>query len=192
MLAKDFIYEWESFKHEFKRRKGYYGISFMNGIHGAQNFKFNVTGGTETFVVANGDHDKNALSLTTCSKEFHIRFLEGTVGHSTDKYHWLEYAIRTGRFTHHSEQDMKMKKAIIALLNRFNIPYETYSSFGNTLICHSKLYCHSCKGSGVRAVRLTKTDVKRSIDSTCDYCDGMAMDININIQSLPGWGEFND
>lgn len=188
MLAKDVRYEWDTFKHEFKRRKGYYGISFMN--QGVQVFHFNQTGGKDALEINPKSHDQKALDITLMSREFHFRFASGAVGYPISKYCWLEYAIRTGRFTYHFEQNSKMKQYILALLHRFNISVVKVNTGGGWLICHPALFCNPCNGSGIHTVPLSKTDVKRSIDSTCEYCDGFGMNSDIDITTLSGWTNF--
>jgi len=197
--AADLKYKLEFFKHEFKADgKHVLRIGFNHKTEGLQSFEHHSNiDGTENMVIFNGLEDRNRLVFDFISRKFLGQLSKGQIKHNKQEYQWLEYCIRTGRFTSWIDQDSVMKEAIAMLLVDFSIPHDTVN-LGHriTLFCHLELLCPECAGKSKVVDAQYKSPLAHD-DKTkprviiCPTCNGSRIDLNKPLIELSGWYNYD-
>ena len=190
MLAKDLNYDWKTFKSLFKRRNGQLQCNYNHIELGHQAFKFNITDGEELLKINGNTFDQNSLLPSLMSAHSKRKFNTNSGGYPLTKYHWLEFAIRIGKFTYHDEADPGMAKLICNLLTRAQIQYKVILYTGGRLIVHVELICNKCHGVGQKKYKPLKHDIDQTVWRSCISCDGMRIDIHKQLSAIDGWEDF--
>lgn len=196
MKAKDLQLSFETFKHEFKLSKGVYKSGYMHPVLGPQSFHLTriPQDNSETMRVINSDDDHHAIDTTFAPRDFHYKYAKRRAGRSLNVYHWLEYAIRTGRFTYFKDDTKYMKDQIRELLDRFAINYKEIGLGGPlTLFVHRLLICQPCDGTGIIKQKKSKANVDIIIDPTCVRCKGTRINPEAELIQLDErWEHFGE
>jgi len=198
MKAIALKYEFKTFKHMFKQlNTNMYSVGYAHPIHGLQSFNLliNKKTGSETLDISGPDAwDSNRLITLTASRIHHINELSGAVGQNPHRFHWLEFAVRTGKFTYIKEQRRDMKERITSLLSDF-VPNFKRINLGDRMVLyyHPDLECDGCKGNKPKTHPAYPTNKPEAIyDDTCIVCNGTYLNPNVDIESINGWRNFND
>ncbi len=194
MKAQELKYAFDTFKHEFKKTNGVYTFGYMHKTQGSQSFRLMVDpkDGTEIMTINNSPCDRNAITFHTTPRIFELNDSLGKLGRSKYEYHWVEYAVRTGRFTYFIEQNTEMKRQIRALMIRFGMVVDRFSMDDSiVLYIHPALVCGSCHGVKTKRIKPDPKTPSLIEDPTCIRCSGTLIDPNVDIKQLGGpWENF--